>query len=287
MTLAIVGSLTGLAWTAVEELVDEPEELEKPEALQKVLALLDARFALEKSTELPDAFEEYFYRGNRKPRETLFDYVQRTRQSTKKVKEFKIELPDKVQGWLLLRRAGLTAEQKALIMAQVGSDLAFDKVVAALQNTLGQTQVMTEKRGGKQYLQQDELEDAAADDSWYDDEQDDVYYDDDGYGEDDYYYDDDNDDDEYGDDAEEGAICLTGGGDYDVDEFDDVYSNYLDARKQMAALRSSRGFYPIVALAPDRAGPGSGKGKGAGRPQRRKGKRDSPRGNAPPHPPLG
>lgn len=60
MTSAIVGSLTGLAWTTVKKLVNNPDALEKPSSLATALKLLDVRFALEKSTDLPDAFEEYF-----------------------------------------------------------------------------------------------------------------------------------------------------------------------------------------------------------------------------------
>ena len=73
VALAVVGNLTGLAWTVVEGLVDSPADLEKETAIDEVLKLLDARFALEKNTELPDALEEYFYKSNRKPKEILFD----------------------------------------------------------------------------------------------------------------------------------------------------------------------------------------------------------------------
>ena len=33
---------------------------------------------------------------------------------------------------------------------------------------------------------------------------------------------------------------------YDVDEFDDIYANYQDAKAKMNALRTLRGFYPVV-----------------------------------------
>ena len=42
---------------------------------------------------------------------------------------------------------------------------------------------------------------------------------------------------------------------FNVDEFDECYVNYIDARKQMNALRMSRGFYPVVALADTSSAP--------------------------------
>ena len=90
VALAILGQLTGLAWQACEELADKPEELDQDGAFEKLMRLLEARFAQEKLVELPDAFEDYFYKGNRRHKETLFDYIQRARAATKKIKYFKL-----------------------------------------------------------------------------------------------------------------------------------------------------------------------------------------------------
>ncbi len=43
---------------------------------------------------------------------------------------------------------------------------------------------------------------------------------------------------------------------------EDVYSNYMDARRRMNELRLARGFYPNIALVSERAAKGSGSGKG-------------------------
>ncbi len=45
-----------------------------------------------------------------------------------------------------MRLAGLTEEQRSLVMAQLGKDLKFDKVAQVLQTTFGQQQMMTDKR---------------------------------------------------------------------------------------------------------------------------------------------
>ena len=38
---------------------------------------------------------------------------------------------------------------------------------------------------------------------------------------------------------------------FDVEEYDDVFSNYAEARARMNKLRLARGFYPVVALGPE------------------------------------
>ena len=144
--LLLLGSLTGIAWDTCESLSDDPKALEEEKAFDVLMDMLDKRFKHDKSTELPEAFEEYFYKANRKNKETLFDYIGRTRLSTKKIHEHKIDLPDKVRGWLLLHRAGLSEEQKTLVMSQVGTDFSFDKVASVLQTTFGEKQVPSESR---------------------------------------------------------------------------------------------------------------------------------------------
>ena len=57
VTLAILGQLTGIAWTACETLADEPDKLETEEAYKALIDILDKRFGQDKATELPDVFE--------------------------------------------------------------------------------------------------------------------------------------------------------------------------------------------------------------------------------------
>lgn len=298
--LSILGQLTGLSWTSCEVLADDPSQLESSDALKKILSILDGRFQYDKSTELPDTFEEYFYRGNRKPRETLFDFIQRTRQATAKVAEHNVKLPEEVQGWLLLRRAGLSEDQKTLVTTQTGKDLKFDKVAEVLQTTFGQTQTMNVRHSKVHYAKdEDEQEEYRQEDTpqvyyqgqgtteeayaynepydydeWYD--TDEVYYGDDQYYDayEPYDYDDPEDGYEYQGDGTEGN--------YDPDEFDDVFANYQEARKKLSELRTSRGFYPVVAMIPDGAtssrGPSRGKGKGSRPSGKSKGRGSKGRG---------
>ena len=77
VALALLGNLTGLAWSACEELADSPDALEKEGAFEKLISLLDQRFMHEKATELPDAFEEYFSSpiGSRRKRSSTLSNV--------------------------------------------------------------------------------------------------------------------------------------------------------------------------------------------------------------------
>jgi hypothetical protein len=168
--LAILGHLTRIAWTACERLADNPDGLEDETALDEILLILDARFQYEKITDLPDTFEEYFYKGNRKPRETMFEYINRIRLSTDKMAKYKVVLPDDIQGWFLMRRAGLTEEQKTLVMTQLGTDLKFEKVAKVLQTTFGQTQVMKSSgRQEKTYYEEDHRDDEYYEEPLYED----------------------------------------------------------------------------------------------------------------------
>jgi len=238
------------------------------------MEMLDKRFKHDKSTELPEAFEEYFYKANRRNKETLFDYIGRIRLSTKKILEHKVDLPDKVRGWLLLRRAGLSEEQKTLVMSQVGTDLSFDKVASVLQTTFGEKQVPSERKKHTPSVH-------FAADEWdepYDDyaenfENYDHHEWEEPYGAEEYGYEEwhDAEDEFYGEDDVEDWYDADGWTEraHDVDEYDDVYSAYVEARQRMNELRLARGFYPIVALAPGpgapRAEKGFGRGKGRGK----------------------
>ena len=46
-------------------------------------------------------------------------------------------------------------------------------------------------------------------------------------------------------------------GDFDG-ALEEAYAAYLDARRQFANLRAARGYYPVVALAPDASPSSSG-----------------------------
>ena len=53
---------------------------------------------------------------------------------------------------------------------------------------------------------------------------------------------------DYYDDSASGASPTHHEAVFDVEEFDEIYANYAEARGKLNALRTARGFYPVVAM---------------------------------------
>ena len=136
--LNLIGSLTGVAWKVAEAY--DLEDLEKKPADQhfdKLLKLLDAAFEYDSRVQLPADFDRYFVSLQRKPGQTLLQYVTEHDECLRRLSDHKIDLRKAVQGWHLLRKAGLTREQKQLIMTQAPT-LERVKVQEAMFLVLGQ-----------------------------------------------------------------------------------------------------------------------------------------------------
>ena len=75
---------------------------------------------------------------------------------------------------------------------------------------------------------------------------------------------------------------------FDVEEFDEIYANYQEARGKLNAMRTARGFYPVVAMIPGSQpeSPQNRKGKSSGSKGKQKGKQ-MPKGRRPPPDPRG
>ena len=160
------------------------------------------------------------------------------RKLTNSLKEHDVELPDHVQGWLLLRRSGIRADQRTAIMAQLGLDLTLDGVTKAMTFTLGQDSFAERAfKPGAAYT----AEDYYGEDYYYNDEEEDDwswehgYYGEDFDASENYYH------------AEPAKSADEA---FNVDEYDECFATYVDARKRMNDLRLARGFYPVVALGP-------------------------------------
>ena len=241
--LNLLSGLSGAAWEAVEHIDVLGGDAEKgdPKLIASILKELDLRFKYDARTELPTAFENFFYRASRKPRETLLDYLNRMRKLTNSLKEHDVELPDHVQGWLLLRRSGIRADQRTAIMAQLGLDLTLDGVSKAMTFTLGQDSFAERAfKPGAAYTAEDYYDE----DYYYNDEEEDDwswehgYYGEDFDSSENYYH------------AEPAKATDEA---FNVDEYDECFATYVDARKRMNDLRLARGFYPVVALGPEGA----------------------------------
>eukprot|EP00435_Cladocopium_sp_Y103_P067059 s369_g29.t1 len=278
--LNVLTSLHGVAWRQLEPKVDTILAKEEG-AFDLILAELDATFRYNEDVEMPRAFEKFFYGTTRKPDQTLLSYVADHREALGEVEKHGVQISDKVSGWILLRRSGLTHEQKQLILSQ-NPKLTYAKVVEAMYFLLGQdykgkaTDTTSRWKNNKAYgrwsnrsygytaeeiydMDEPYMEDYAYhqwDDADYEDEQPEDYeepYNEDAYDAQDY---DETEfpDESYGEDA----------------PLEEAYASYLDARRHFAQLKAARGYFPVVALA-DGGGQSMAAGSQAPRPPKGKG----------------
>ena len=71
--LNMLGSLQGTAWKLLENF--DLAEAEKPDAIDKVLKILDKAFEYDNGVQVPQDFDRYFTMLQRKPGQTLLQYV--------------------------------------------------------------------------------------------------------------------------------------------------------------------------------------------------------------------
>ena len=137
--LNVLSMLTGASWRQCEDL--SLDALEKENGLDVILARLDKQWQYAEKVEMPEAFEKYFFKTNRQPGQTLLVYCTESAQALRELGKYNVQIPDEVAGWLLLRRSGLTKEQKQLVQTTVGTKLKVAEVEKALYTILGQDHV--------------------------------------------------------------------------------------------------------------------------------------------------
>ena len=233
-----------------------------------ILKLLDKHFQYDDRVALPNDFDSYF-QLLRKPGQTLLNFVTEHDELHRRLERHSVALPNKVQGWHLLRRSGLTRDQRQMVMLKAP---LLDKkdVIEALYLLFGQDQKGTNSgdrpryhhrgKGGKGrgyfvdeegYYYDDDDEDES-----YDPVDDTGYYE--AYDEAATQYEDWPDDESFDHDAgyynDEEIAGDFGETPFPVDSYDEAYAAYVDARKRFSDLRLSRGFLPVVALSDPSAG---------------------------------
>lgn len=276
----LITLMVGKAWDLVEDMTID--DMAKSDAYDQLFQRLDRGFKYDPMTELPDDFEQFFVRLQRRGNQTLQDYMNDYTRAERRLEiTHQVQLPDKVKAWWFLRKSGITKEQRQLILTNTGiSGLTVSEVMKSMSFILGQDSKLDSSPGRWN-------RNAHKEQAYYFDEE--TYYEwtpgDDSVSmdaasvmlQDDIYAGDDWFDDEadYFDDAafvDQDAV-------YDVEEYDEIFANYQDAKSKMNALRTSRGFYPVVAMMPTNVNPTpTGHGK-KGRP---KGKGKSPKGRSAP-----
>ena len=298
-TINLLTSLNGLAWRQIEH--DADKLVDEDEGFTRALKILDSCFKYNEKVEMPRAFEKFFYSLHRHPTQTLLSYTTEHREHLREIEKFGVKIPPAVSGWLLLRRAGLTAEQRQLVQTHVGATMEDLKIEEAMFLLFGQDYRRTTAepsrgfrgkgtstgaprwssyRGHSAYSAYDEA--AAEDEYEYDpeetyaaDENDTYEYD---YAEDpgvpweadDLYWQEEQpwEDQAFYEQQDDGA---------QDEEYEEVFATYLDARRRFADLKAARGFWPVMAVppttsttsssppssfAPSKGKPTKGKGKG-------------------------
>lgn len=264
------------------------EQLAESSAYDKVLQRLDNVFQYETMTELPADFEAFFVKLQRRVGQTVqeyqaeFDHVER-----RLISVHKIQLPEKIRAWWFLRRSGLKKEQRQLVLTQLGeANLTLTKTMSAMNCIIGQDAKMDAPRWNRGSASSSGYKDGAyhVDDghedwSW-EDEGEGVYWEEDEYEEDpqvdfneDYYP------GTYAVDEERNVEVP-----YDHEEYDNVFSSYIEAKSQLNRLRTSRGFYPVVAMVQQPGGGDRGPSKGKSKSKSKgksKGGKDGAKGKRP------
>ena len=262
--LNLIGSLQGAAWRLLEDF--NLDEAEKPDAMDRILKVLDSHFEYDQRVQLPSDFDGYFSL-HRRQNQTLLSYVSDHTEQYRKLEKHKMSLPSAVQGWHLLRQSGLSREQRQLITLKA-PQLEVSKVIEAMYLILGQDYKghSSAASGDRRWQRSGKGHRAYAAEEDYGEEEN--YDEDDGYAESIYYggeewndsgydptldgtQDFDNDAVYYQDDAAEADDAPA---DFDVEQFDQAYAAYLDARKRFTDLKLARGFLPVVALSDPAAG---------------------------------
>ena len=269
----IVTLLQGRAWDCVEDL--QVSDLAKENAYDVVMERLDKAFKYESLTELPQDFENFFIKMQRKSGQTVQDFETEYLHLERKLTNIhKIDLPEKIRAWWFLRRSGLTREQRQLVLTQLGeTNLSLDRAMKAVNFIIGQDSKLDGERHFRKSNTSYKAVSYAAEEDVIDNEDDEVWWNEDEDGLDNYvdwseeYY-----DPTYAavDEPELENI-------YDVSEYDDVFASYVEAKSQLNRMRTSRGYYPVVAMVQgpvsgggDRKGSSKGK-KGRGKPKGKSG----------------
>ncbi|CAK8988155.1 unnamed protein product, partial [Durusdinium trenchii] len=250
----LVTLMTGKAWDLVEDMT--MEQMSGEDAYDLLFTRLDRGFRFDPLTELPDDFEQYFVKLQRKPHQTLQDYMNDYTRCERRLKvTHNVELPEKVRAWWFLRRSGITKEQRQLILTNTGTTgLTIEEVMKSMSFILGQDSTLQSSSSTSRWSRPM----GKPVDTFYCDE--DTQYDWPAGSEDfaidpsPTYFGEDYEWDDWHEGSseqfDEVALAEHCEQVYDVDEYDDVLANYQDAKAQMNALRTSRGFYPVVAMLP-------------------------------------
>jgi hypothetical protein len=118
-TINLMTSLSGIAWKQIEGIAEKAAEAE--DGFMMILTELGKTFKYDDQVEMPRAFERFFFGLHRREGQTMINYVADHREALAEVEKHGISIADKVAGWLLLRRAGLSTGQKQMVQGRASA----------------------------------------------------------------------------------------------------------------------------------------------------------------------
>jgi hypothetical protein len=126
----LLSRLTGEAWQACEELPLEELKSGGPDFL---LRYLETRLEVQEVHLVGRAVEEFFFATRRHPGEHVNKWVVRFKTSYHRLKQLKVELPEPVQAFFLLKRSNLFASERNAVLTLAGGRYEVEPLVRALQ----------------------------------------------------------------------------------------------------------------------------------------------------------
>ena len=140
----IMTLLTGKAYETIEHL--EPSEYQKKDGDQVIWKLLDARFPKQDTVdELNETLTDVFGLRAREG-ETMKQWAARATELFDRCsRKAGVSFPEEAKGWILLNRAQLTDEQRAVVVSRARGDLKRESIASALRSCYPE---MTIKRKG-------------------------------------------------------------------------------------------------------------------------------------------
>ena len=134
----LVTLMTGKAWDLVEDMT--MDQMSGDDAYDLLFQRLDRGFPFDPLTELPDDVEQYFVKLQRKPQQTLQDYMNDYTRCERRLKvTHNVDLPEKVRAWWFLCRSGINKEKRQLILTNTGTTgLTIEEVMKSMSFILGQ-----------------------------------------------------------------------------------------------------------------------------------------------------
>ena len=113
VAMNVLAVLEGSSWTQCEDI--DLKELEAENGLDVLLRRLDSKWKYNERVELGSIFDTFLFKVQRKPNQSLLDYVTDFHQALRDVQRLKLDFPEEITGWLMLRRAALTKDQQHLV----------------------------------------------------------------------------------------------------------------------------------------------------------------------------